>query len=108
MVAVTGQVSTKWTAWHWRVAIGGMLVMVGGSITLSGASFFHPYVIADLFQTSQAGFLLYYTITLLSIVLSMMFLGKPALARLGPKKMMYVGIAVVALALVGSPSPPST
>ncbi|MDO5697178.1 MAG: MFS transporter [Dermatophilus congolensis] len=98
---MTGQVSTKWTAWHWRVAIGGLLVMIGGSVTLSGASFFHPYVINDLFEGKQAAFLLYYTITLLSIVVSMMVLGKPMLAKLGPKKMMYVGIAIVALALVG-------
>ncbi len=98
---VAGQVSTKWTAWHWRVAIGGLLVMIGGSITLSGASFFHPYVINDLFQGAQASFLLYYTITLIAIVASMMVLGKPMLAKLGPKKMMYVGIAIVAVALVG-------
>lgn len=100
-MAVAGQVSTKWTAWHWRVALGGLLVMIGGSVTLSGASFFHPYVINDLFQAGQAAFLLYYTITLLSIVVSMMVLGKPMLSILGPKKMMYVGIGVVALALVG-------
>ena len=100
-MAVAGQVSTKWTAWHWRVALGSLLVMIGGSVTLSGASFFHPYVINDLFQAGQAAFLLYYTITLLSIVVSMMVLGKPMLSILGPKKMMYVGIGVVALALVG-------
>lgn len=89
------------TGWHWRVAVGGFFVMIGGSVPLSGMSFFHPYVMQDLFPDNAAGFLVYYTVMILGIVLSMMFIGRNLLARLGPKPLMYIGTVVVALALVG-------
>lgn len=85
---------------HWIVALGGFFVMIGGSVPLSGLSFFHPYVIKELFPRTQSVFLLYYTLTLFAIVLSMMFIGRSLLPRIGTKKMMYIGSVVVALGLV--------
>lgn len=92
---------TQNTRWHWRVAVGGFFVMIGGSVPLSGMSFFHPYVMQDLFPTAAASFLLYYTVMILGIVFSMMFIGRNLLPKLGPKPLMYIGSVVVALALVG-------
>ena len=89
------------TGWHWRVAVGGFFVMIGGSVPLSGMSFFHPYVMGDLFPNNAAAFLFYYTVMILGIVVSMMFIGRNLLPKLGPKPLMYIGTVIVALALVG-------
>lgn len=45
---------------HWTVALGGFFVMIGGSVPLSGLSFFHPYVIAELFPQRQSTYLWYF------------------------------------------------
>ncbi len=81
---------------HWTVALGGFFVMIGGSVPLSGLSFFHPYVIAELFPQRQSTYLWYYTLMLVGIVLSMMFIGRALLTRWGPKPLMYVGSVIAA------------
>ena len=86
--------------WHWRIMLGGCLVMMGGSIVLSGLSFIHPYVIQELFPQRNGAFLWYYTFTLLSIVLSMMLLGRALFPKLGAKRMMYLGTSLVTVGMV--------
>lgn len=84
---------------HWIVALGGFFVMIGGSIPLSGMSFFHPYVIGELFPKAQATYLWYYTILLLAIVASMMLIGRALLPRVGSKPLLYAGSVISALGL---------
>lgn len=97
---IQGSPSQGFGRWHWRIMLGACLVMIGGSIVLSGMSFFHPYIIQELFPGNNGVFLWYYTFTLVSIVLSMMLLGKGLYPRLGAKRMMYLGIGLVTLGMV--------
>lgn len=98
--AATANQPTQRTRRHWTVALGGFFVMIGGSVPLSGLSFFHPYVIAELFPQRQSTYLWYYTLMLIGIVVSMMFIGRALLTRWGPKPLMYVGSVIAAAGLV--------
>ena len=79
--------------------LGGFFVMIGGSIPLSGLSFFHPYVIGELFPKSQSTYLWYYTLMLIGIVGSMMVIGRALLPKYGPKPLMYAGSVISAAGL---------
>lgn len=86
----------------WFVAIGAMLCMVAASVPLSGLGFFHPYIFAVMVPqgATQSSILFYITLEMLAIVASMMFIGGPLLPKLGTKKLMVAGTAIVAGGLV--------
>lgn len=83
------------------MAAGATLSMMVGSITLSGVTFYHPYLFAVLGAegATPAQILLYITVLMLAIVASMMFIGGPLLPRVGARTLMIVGAVIVAGAL---------
>lgn len=87
----------------WFVAAGALLCMIAASVPLSGLSFYHPYLFAVLGPdgqgASQSQILLYFTLMMLSIVASMMFIGGPLLPKIGTRWLMIGGSLVVAAAL---------
>lgn len=98
MADVSG--TTQQTTRHWIVALGALLVMIGGSVPLSGVSFFNPYLFAALPDTPKSTILLYFTLIMVSIVASMIFIGGPMLSKVNPKVLMVVGSVIVAGALL--------
>ncbi len=85
----------------WTVAIGALLCMIAASVPLSGLSFYHPYIFAVMGAQgiAQSTVLLYYTLMMLSIVVSMLFIGGALLPKLGTRTLMIGGSLVVAAGL---------
>lgn len=86
---------------HWLVVIGAHLVMVAGSVPLSGLALFNPYIFDSLPGVAQPEILFYYTLMMLAIVGAMVFVGGPLLARVNPQVLMTAGAVVVAGGLGG-------
>ncbi|MDO4239837.1 MFS transporter [Micrococcus sp.] len=86
----------------WRTAIGAALCMIAASVPLSGLSFFHPYQFAVMGGpggAAQSEILLYFTLLMLAIVVSMSLIGKVLLPKTGAKPLMLAGAVIVAAAL---------
>ncbi|HZK05218.1 MAG TPA: MFS transporter [Actinomycetaceae bacterium] len=101
-------VTKQKTSRHWIVAIGALIIMIGGSVPLSGLSFYNPYLFSVMPDSPQASILLYFTLLMLSIVVSMIFIGGPALSKVNPRVLMITGSIIVAAALLifmNAPSP---
>jgi len=104
-VTTTPAPTGRMTSRHWSVAAGALICMIAASVPLSGVSFFHPYIFLKMGpgtaqDVPQSAILLYFTLMMLSIVASMMFIGGPLLPRVGTKVLMLVGSGIVAGALV--------
>lgn len=98
-MANAGEPAQKTTR-HWIVVLGTVLVMIAASVPLSGVSFFHPYIFASMPDVAQSTILVYFTLLMVSIVVSMMFLGGPLISRYNPKILMIVGSAIVSGSLL--------
>jgi OFA family oxalate/formate antiporter-like MFS transporter len=114
MTSIVGTKSQS-SARHWTVAAGTFIAMIGASIVLSGLLLITAPIISDLYYQKdaagkvllrtlpsgakvpieinggQGAFLIYFSIVMIAIVISLMFFAGRLLAKYGSRVMLIVG-----------------